>query len=184
MDMDGTRPLLNKELSVSDFRSYYWRKDELTAFCREQGISRAGSKLEISKRLEVYLITGRVKDDHLEKKAVIRARSSASPRLDAQIGTDYTSSEANRAFFKSVIGPQFHFTTRFMKYCRENPDKTWGDAVREWQAEREEKKIGTPQPIAAQFEYNRCVREYFVTHPDGTFADVVNAWNEHKKQRR
>ncbi len=72
-----------------------------------------------------------------------------------------------------------------MKYCRENPDKTWGDAVKEWHAEQEEKKTGVPpRPIPAQFEYNRYVREYFTAHPGGTLADAIKAWNEHKKQRR
>jgi hypothetical protein len=182
--MDDSRPPLNRELNASDFRSYYWLKDELTAFCREQGISRAGPKLEISRRIEEYLATGRVSDLGRDKKTASKARSLESPCLDAPIGLGDTSSEANRAFFESVIGPQFHFTTRLMRYCRENPYKTWGDAVREWHAEREEKKTGYSQPIAAQFEYNRCVREYFVTHPDGTFADAIKTWNEHKKQRR
>jgi hypothetical protein len=184
-DMQASRPSLNRALSVNDFQSYYWLKEELTAFCREQGISGAGSKLEVSRRIEEYLATGSISDNHIERKAVSRARSTAPPRLDAPIGTGYTSSEANRAFFKTVIGPQFHFTTRLMKYCRENPGKTWGDAVREWQAEREEKTTCiSSRPIAAQFEYNRFVREYFVTHPGGALADAIKAWNEHKKQRR
>ena len=45
--MHDSRPPLNRSLSVDEFRHYYWLKDELVAFCREQGISRAGSKLEI-----------------------------------------------------------------------------------------------------------------------------------------
>jgi hypothetical protein len=183
--MHDSRPPLNRSLSIDDFRRYYWLKDELMAFCREQGISRSGPKLEISRRLEEYLATGRVGDKPGEKKAAGKARSPARPRLDAPIGTGYTSSEANGAFFKAVIGPQFRFTTRLMKFCRENPDKTWGDAVREWQAERKEKKTDDRRlPIAPQFQYNCYIRDFFTVHPDQTFAEVVKAWNDHKKQRR
>lgn len=183
--MLNSRPPLNRSLSVDDFRCYYWLKDELVAFCREQGIGRAGPKLEISRRIEEYLETGTIGVDHRLKKAASKARSPAQPRLDAPIGTGYTSSEANRAFFRAVIGPQFRFTTRLMKFCRENPDKTWGDAVREWHAEREEKKTGAVRlPIAPQFQYNCYIRDFFTVHPDRTFAEAVKAWNDHKNQRR
>jgi hypothetical protein len=183
--MCDSRPSLDRALSVSDFRSYYWLKEELLTFCREHGISRAGSKPELSRRIEEYLTTGKTDSYRPGKRTGATPRSAPEPRLDTPIGTGYTSSEANRAFFKAAIGPQFHFTTRLMKFCRENPDKTWGDAVREWQAEREEKKAGVQgPPIGVQFEYNRFVREYFNAQPGGTLADASKAWNEYKKQRR
>ena len=42
------RPNLKKEISIKDFKDYYWLKEELQTFCRENGISASGSKLEIS----------------------------------------------------------------------------------------------------------------------------------------
>ncbi len=42
------RPDLNKELDSQTFRSFYYLKEELMAFCRENGLPVSGGKLEIS----------------------------------------------------------------------------------------------------------------------------------------
>jgi len=44
------RPELTRDLNVDDFRNFYWLKDELQTFCRENGISASGSKIEITDR--------------------------------------------------------------------------------------------------------------------------------------
>ncbi len=49
------RPNLTKEISIKDFKDYYWLKEELQNFCRENGMSASGSKLEISDRIETFL---------------------------------------------------------------------------------------------------------------------------------
>ena len=56
------RPNLIKEMSIKDFKDYYWLKEELQNFCRENGMSASGSKLEISERIETFLMTGEVID--------------------------------------------------------------------------------------------------------------------------
>ena len=42
-------------MSIKDFKDYYWLKEELQNFCRGNGISASGSKLEISERIETFL---------------------------------------------------------------------------------------------------------------------------------
>ena len=42
------RPDLNKEMSSSEFQSFYYLKEELTAFCRENGLPVSGGKTEIA----------------------------------------------------------------------------------------------------------------------------------------
>lgn len=42
------KPNLTKEISIHDFKYFYWLKEELQNFCRENGMSASGSKLEIS----------------------------------------------------------------------------------------------------------------------------------------
>ncbi|WP_394342034.1 DUF6434 domain-containing protein [Spirosoma pollinicola] len=37
-----------------------------------------------------------------------------------------------RCFFKSVIGTHFHFTVGLMKFCKENPTKTFRNAVQDF----------------------------------------------------
>ncbi len=183
--------MLNHEMSPYDFRSYYWLKDELVLFCRKHGISSTGSKPEITARIEAYLACGCISgpeqvkaSGHRTRKAG-RSKNMAAPDLTTAIGSDYTNSQANRAFFLSVIGPGFHFTTRFMRFCKEHPEKTYGDAVNEWLAEQAEKRSGlSPKPIAPQFEYNRFVRAYVVAHKGATLKDAVKSWNEYKQLRR
>ncbi len=45
------RPVLNKHLDGDTFRSYYYLKEELTAFCRQNGIPASGGKLELTDRI-------------------------------------------------------------------------------------------------------------------------------------
>ena len=55
------RPNLTKDISGQSFKNFYWLKEELQAFCRENGISASGSKIEISDRIETFLQTGEMK---------------------------------------------------------------------------------------------------------------------------
>lgn len=55
------RPILTKEISRQDFMDFYWLKEELQSFCRDNGISASGSKIEISDRIETFLRTGKIK---------------------------------------------------------------------------------------------------------------------------
>ncbi len=46
-----SRPNLNKEISVKDFKDFYWLKEELLAFSRTEGLKTTGGKIEISERI-------------------------------------------------------------------------------------------------------------------------------------
>ena len=50
------RPRLDRSLDGETFRSYYYLKEELTAFCRENGLPVSGGKLEITERSPVSSI--------------------------------------------------------------------------------------------------------------------------------
>lgn len=54
------RPNLDKNISVNDFKEFYWLKQELVDFCRIIGISISGGKLEIADRIRHYLSSGKV----------------------------------------------------------------------------------------------------------------------------
>ena len=61
------RPRLDRTLDGKTFRSYYYLKEELTAFCRENGLPVSGGKIEITERIACFLDTGDV-----ERSARIR----------------------------------------------------------------------------------------------------------------
>ena len=52
------RPVLHKKLDIEEFENYYWLKEELQAFCRDNGLSTAGAKHDITERIAVFLKTG------------------------------------------------------------------------------------------------------------------------------
>lgn len=56
--MTEVRPELTSALAASDFRSFYWLKEELIRFCRSQGLNTQGSKQELATRIAHYLATG------------------------------------------------------------------------------------------------------------------------------
>ncbi|WP_445684008.1 SAP domain-containing protein [Viridibacillus sp. FSL H8-0110] len=51
------RPILSRDLNEKDFRNFYWLKEELLVFCRENGLSTSGSKVEITDRIVFFLQT-------------------------------------------------------------------------------------------------------------------------------
>ena len=61
-------PNLNKEISIKDFKDFYWLKSELISFCREIGLSSSDGKIEIANRISKYLETGTITKKATTKK--------------------------------------------------------------------------------------------------------------------
>lgn len=172
-----TRPQLTRTIDAEEFLRYYWLKEELTEFCRGTGLVTYGSKEEIATRIVQFLNGEIPSNTDIPQYPRRRKAIDAQPSLDTIITKNYTNNQVNRAFFQSVIGPEFHFTTRFMSFCKNNAGKTFRDAVDEWLLEREERKSGTYQPeIGSQFEYNQFIRDYFREHPGKSMKEAVEAW--------
>ena len=108
------RPNLTKEMSIKDFKDYYWLKEELQNFCRENGMSASGSKLEISERIETFLMTGEIKKPMRKSRVNKNEELQSELSLDTVITENHRCSQDVRAFFKSVI-PKFHFSTLYPK---------------------------------------------------------------------
>lgn len=51
------RPALSRETDSATFRSYYYLKEELVDFCRQNGIPTSGGKIEITERIARFLDT-------------------------------------------------------------------------------------------------------------------------------
>jgi hypothetical protein len=97
-------PPLNKSLSVDVFKQHYYDKKELMKFCRDTGISTGGLKEDLTKRVEIYLRTGKV-------TVVQAAKSSTTPDSESGLSLDkvvinYKSDTKTRQFFKKHL-PEF-----------------------------------------------------------------------------
>ena len=177
------RPNLTKEISIHDFKDYYWLKEELQNFCRENGMSASGSKLEISDRIETFLMTGEIKKPLRKSRVNKNEELQSELSLDTVITENHRCSQDVRAFFKSVI-PKFHFSTYIQNYFKNNIGKTYRDVVDAWYEEEERKKDPSyKKNIAPQFEYNQFIRDFFADPKNqGKSRDeAIEAWNTIKK---
>lgn len=177
------RPNLTKEISIESFHNFYWLKEELQTFCRENGISAAGSKIEISDRIETFLRTGEIKKPIRKTMATKKAKVPVQLSLDTIIMENHRCSQDVRAFFKTAI-PNFHFSTYIQNYFKNNIGKTYRDAVVAWHDEEERKKKPSyKKKIAPQFEYNQFIRDFFADSKNKgkVKEEAIEAWNTIKK---
>lgn len=180
------RPNLTKEISTEEFKNYYWLKEELQAFCREQDMSATGSKIELADRIEHFLATGEGKKPQRRKQPAAKKAILESPlSLDTVITADHRCSQQVRAFFTSII-PKFHFSTYIQQFFRENVGKTYQDVVTAWYEEVERKKDPSykKNKLAPQFEYNQFTRDYFADpqNKGKSREDAILAWKTIKSQ--
>jgi hypothetical protein len=53
--LSPTRPVLTHNMTVAEFRRWYWMKDELIAFARELAVATSGNKPELADRIAAVL---------------------------------------------------------------------------------------------------------------------------------
>lgn len=150
------RPDLSAKLDAATFRSYYYLKEELVSFCRENGLPASGGKEEITERIACYLDTGRI----TPVKKVSKSRKEVGVITEQTIiEPDFVCSEKHRAFFKEKIGNSFSFPVAFQKWLKSNSGKTYAQAIEAYYQILEEKKKGKTV-IDRQFEYNTYIRDF------------------------
>ncbi len=171
------RPDLNKKLDSKTFRNYYYLKEELIDFCRENGLPVSGGKIEITDRIAHFLDTGEVLSISITKK---KAPVISGIDEDTRIETDFVCSEMHRAFFKEHIGNSFSFNVAFQKWLKSNAGKTYKEAIAAYYDILEEKKRGKTK-IDKQFEYNTYIRDFFADNQGKTLEDAIQCW-KYKKQ--
>jgi len=111
------RPILHKNLDIQIFISYYYLKQELVLFCRQEGLQTTGGKEELSDRIAYYLNTGRMK---ISKQVKRTSRGVVEISEDSIIEENIVCSDQHRAFFKSSIGDGFSFNVLFQKWLKLN----------------------------------------------------------------
>ena len=170
------RTELNKELDAAAFRSFYYLKQELVDFCKENGLPTSGSKAELTDRIAYFLDTGNVLKPSAKRKTALNVGMLTE---DTVIEPNIVCSEKHRAFFCEKIGKSFSFNVPFQKWLKANTGKTYGDAIRAYYRILEEKKqIKTD--IGKQFEYNTYIRDFFADNPGKSLHDAIVCWNYKK----
>ncbi len=171
------RPVLDRRLDSETFRSFYYLKDELVRFCRENKLPASGGKAELTERIAHYLDTG-------EASAALpaeRKRTAVPETITAEshIEPDFVCSETHRAFFREKIGPAFTFNVAFQKWLKSSSGKTYGDAITAYHRIIAEKMLKKPT-IGSQFEYNTYIRDFFAVNKGKTLQDAIKCWKYKK----
>ena len=172
------RPKLNKELDAITFRSFYYLKQELVDFCKENGLPASGCKEDLTDRIAYFLDTGNVLKPSAKRKTAVNIGTLTE---DTVIEPNIVCSEKHRAFFSEKIGKSFSFNVPFQKWLKANAGKTYGDAIRAYDRILEEKKL-TKTEIDGQFEYNTYLRDFFEDNRGKSLKEAIVCWNYKKSQ--
>src|SRR6266704_3297216 len=130
---------LRPGMSLTEYRAYYWMKDDLIRFARQLGLPTHGYKPELSTRIDRRL-RGMSESAEPQRKQSKGPRDSDKPlRRDSPV-VNYKSDDKTRAFFKSVIGPDFHFTYLMNQYRLTHDNLTYEDLADVWVAERDRRR--------------------------------------------
>ena len=170
------RPELTTELKSKEFLEYYYLKEELVYFCRENGLPASGGKTELTERIAYFLDTGKVS---AAKTVRTQKHKISTITRDSIIESDFVCSELHRAFFKREIGESFSFNVAFQKWLKSNAGKTYADAIVAYNEIKNTKKPGK-KDIGSQFEYNTYVRDFFEDNKGASLEDAIKCWKYKK----
>ena len=172
------RPKLDKNLSGAAFRAWYWLKDELVEFLRENGLPVTGGKTELTDRIADFLDTGNVNAPKRTRRTSKKSAGDITP--DTVIEENFVCSEKHRAFFKTQLGESFTFNVKFQKWLKSNAGKTYRDAVEAYKEIKKDK--GGRKTIDSQFEYNTYIRDFYEHNPGHPLEEAIRCWKYKKSQ--
>lgn len=176
MPQMNKRPELNKRTDTAAFRSFYYLKQELIDFCRENALPASGSKSELKDRIARFLDTGEVLRSSVKRKPIVNTGIITE---DTIIEDNIVCSEKHREFFLGKIGKSFSFNVAFQKWLKTNAGKTYADAVQAYYHILDEKKQGKTA-IDRQFEYNTYIRDFFADNHGKSLNEAIVCWNYKK----
>ncbi len=158
------RPYLNRSISIKDFNEFYWKKNELINFCKQNNLSSCGNKIEVTQRIGAFLATG--KEMHFVKGLTRNQRDSHFKLLTPNtVVMNYKSDKVTRDFFIREIGKHFTFKSTVLNWIKEQQQRkitlTYGDIVHKWKEiynEQTNSLFQTKIPI--QFQFNQFMRDW------------------------
>ncbi|MFI8824314.1 DUF6434 domain-containing protein [Streptomyces sp. NPDC053431] len=177
------RPALTPRLTGAELLRWYWTLEELTVLARTMGLSAGGGKAAVTARLAAALDGLPLPPAPARRRTAGASRQLTAP-VDGStvIPEGQRCSQVLRAWFRSELGPSFHFDATMRAYIAENAGRTLADAARHWHETRGE--AARPREIGAQFELNRFLRDWHAARPTGSRAEALAAWHDHRSRPR
>ncbi len=173
-----SRPEITIGLDSRTFREYYYLKEELVAFCRDNHLPASGGKQELTERIACFLDSGIIQRPAAKRNV---KHGTAIPEItpDRIIEEDFVCTETHRAFFKKQVGSCFSFNVPFQQWLKANAGKTYADAVTAYHKILKAKKA-KKSSIGKQFEYNAYIRDFFADNAGKTLEDGIKCWKYKK----
>lgn len=75
------RPDLNTSLDSQTFRQFYYLKEELVDFCKQNHIPTSGGKIELTERIAYFLETGKIMKTTVQTKKTVSNHCYSRNRL-------------------------------------------------------------------------------------------------------
>jgi len=161
------RPILDMSLDSKIFKEFYYLKEELVIFCRNNNLQ------------DIYIGPDKMKyqDDFFENKRMIKRNNTLF--YDTKIESNFVCSEKHRKFYKEQIGDNFSFNVLFQKWLKNNAGKTYQESIQSYYQILEDKRKNKAT-IDKQFEYNTYVRDFFSNNKDKSLDDAIKCWKYKK----
>lgn len=176
-DTENRRPELNEDMKAQDLLKWYWLKEELIAFCRNNALSVQGNKKELCERIYTFLEKGKKTAKKQSRRRVIDKREELS--LDSKIEDDLVCSQRHREFFRKYLGRSFAFNVSFQNWLKNNTGKTYADAIKAYEQIKKDSKTEKKE-IGAQFEYNTYIRDFFAANSGYSLNEAIRCWKYKK----
>lgn len=101
-----SKPELSVQLKSNEFQNYYYLKEDLIRFCKENNLPVHSGKIELTKRIAYYLETGEILEPlkRSKPKKIIQDLFE-----DTLIEPNFVCSQIHREFFRKKLEKVFLF---------------------------------------------------------------------------
>lgn len=164
------RPVLNRYISMADFRSFFWPKEELIEFCTNYDLDTIGNRDRLTERIESFLLGGSIPEDQARKIVDKSSKVAFLILPDSIIVSNKGSNQEIKSFYKNYFGSDFLPTIAFVEYIRSCVGLTWQQAGAQWQASK------TINAQVQKSESPNFVRRYLDQNKNRTLKEAFIAW--------
>lgn len=173
-----SRPKFEDIKSGTEFKRWYWLKEELVDICKRSNLPYSGGKFELQDRIAYALDNhGRLLPKSSIKKTSKFDWAKANLTLETIITDNVAFGPNFRRFMKSHIGKKFSCHSDFMDWVKENTGKTLQDAIDQWETFEDRKNDPNfKREIADHNMYNQYTRDFMEDNPGMTIRDAKKYW--------
>ena len=182
------RPIFSKNLSIEDFKKYYWYKTELQKICRDNKLPTQGTKAELEEYIENFLlgkecINKRKVLDNIRKNKVL-----TNITLDTKLIEDgFKFNNESRKFFSDYFGvDKFSFTKEMASTLRQaerdnNLNITVKDLIDIYINAKNKTNTQIQEKEEETYQWNNFVKEFCKDEKSNMFKNKLKVasiiWN-------